>query len=274
MSKKQIDSEEKQILKGFAKFCLKCGKVFKEGDNFLGASYSNFLDRPGDWERKNVINIYKCTEYICTASRRKIRDALCYECFNKYIENGTIVYDGYDILYTPQDFFVVTYLAEKQQEIEVENNPQVIDLVKRYWLWSTEDLLQATTIDSKDYRQGSIKLMVMELERRNYLQSVREIFFTEYEKSDEEILSGEKNLEDLVNAKMSNIKSKDVHWSAILFGLMGLFLQIHAILSLFSDSVKIELIIEELSGLLLMYIGYKIHRTKLKPRILENSDVR
>lgn len=275
MSKKEIDAEEKQILKEFAEFCLKCGKVFKEGDNFLGASYSNFLDRPGDWERKNVINIYKCTEYICTASRRKIKEALCYECFNKYIENGTIVYDSYDNIYTPEDFFRVIYLAEKQQEMEVKNNSELRDLVRRYWDWATDDLLQATTIGSKDYRQESIKLMVMELERRNYLQSVREIFLTEHKKTDEEILSDEENLENSVNAGMSNIKSKDVHWSAKLFGLMGLFLQISALLSLFSDSVKINLIIiEGLSGLLLMYIGYKIHRKKLKRRILENSDVR
>lgn len=256
MSKKEIlDTEEKQTLKGYAEFCLKCGKEFKEGDNFIGTLYCNFLDRPGDWGRKDVINIYKCTEYICTASRRKIKEALCYECFNKYIENGTIVYDGYDNIYTPEDFFRVTYLAEKQQEMQVENNPQVRDLVKRYWDWATEDLLQATTIDSKDYRPESTELMVIELERRNYLQSVREIFLTECKKSDEE------NLENLVNAKMSNIKSKDVHWSAILFGLMGLFLQISALLLLFSDSVKINfIIIEGLSGLLLMYIGYKIHR--------------
>lgn len=271
MSKKEIlNTEEKQTLKGYAEFCLKCGKEFKERDIFLGALYCNFLDRPGDWERKNVINNYTCTEYICTASRGKIREALCYECFNKYIENGTIVYDGYANIYTPEDFFRVTYLAEKQQEMEVDNNPQVIDLVKRYWDWATEDLLQATTIDRNNYRHESNRLMVMELERRNYLQSVREIFLTEYKKSDEEILSDEENLENLVNSKMLNIKSKEVHWSAILFGLMGLLLQISAILSFFSDSMKIDFIIKGLFGFLLLYIGYKIHRKKIKRRILEN----
>ena len=232
MSKKEIDAEEKQTLKGFAEFCLKCGKGFKEDDNLLGALYCNLLDRPGDWERKNVINIYKCTEYVCTASRRKIKEALCYECFNKYIENGTIAYDGYDNIYTPEDFFRVTYLAEKQQEMEVENNPQLRDLVKRYWDWATDDLLQATTIDSKHYPPESIKLVIMGLERRNYLQSVREIFLTEHKKPDEEILLDEENLENSVKAEMYQRPAKDIG-----FGLLALIGAVVGILFGFAATV-------------------------------------
>jgi len=99
--------EDKPVSKGYAECCVKCGVIFKEGDNFIGAYYENFVDL--DLFGQNTADIYILYEYVVSVEeqKHKVTKAICYDCFNKFINNKTIVYDGYDRIYTQKDFLKI-----------------------------------------------------------------------------------------------------------------------------------------------------------------------
>jgi hypothetical protein len=103
--KKILKTEKKPISNGYAECCVKCGATFKEGDNFIGAYYENFVDL--DLFYQNTADVFILYEYVVPTEepKTKVTNAICYDCFNKFIENKTIAYDGYDHIYTQKDFF-------------------------------------------------------------------------------------------------------------------------------------------------------------------------
>lgn len=113
IKKKLSKTEEKPILTGYADFCIKCRKDFKEEDNFIGAFYSSFIDL--DVFGTKTASVYTLNEYIVVATekKRKVKNdsqevAICHKCLNEYINDKKIVYDGYDHIYTPEDFFLTS----------------------------------------------------------------------------------------------------------------------------------------------------------------------
>lgn len=103
--KKILKVEDKPASKGYAECCVKCGTIFKEGDNFIGAYYENFVDL--DLFGQNTADVFILYEYFVSFEEPKIKvtNAICYDCFNKFINKKIIVYDGYDHIYTQKDFF-------------------------------------------------------------------------------------------------------------------------------------------------------------------------
>ena len=105
--KKILKVGDKPASKGYAERCIKCGATFKEGDNFIGAYYENFVDL--DLFGQNTADGFILYEYVVSIEepKAKVTNAICYDCFNKFINNKAIVYDGYDHIYTRKDFFKI-----------------------------------------------------------------------------------------------------------------------------------------------------------------------
>ena len=109
---KILGVEDKKILSGYAEYCIKCNNKFIDGDNFIGAFYCNFIDL--DFYGSRTADVYTMNEYVVcgTEKKRGVKNnaqeaAICYECFNNYVNNKEIVYDGHDQIITPNDFFKV-----------------------------------------------------------------------------------------------------------------------------------------------------------------------
>ena len=162
--------EDKPFSKGYAECCVKCGATFKEGDNFIGVYYQNFVDL--DLFGQNTADVYTLCEYVVSIEEPKVSVAICYDCFNKFINNKTIVYDGLDHVYTPNDFFRATSVSGWQslpvsfvQEIKNrlgEKRFETLDILARKYKIFDQALFKNPKIFEEEASLESDKDLVFE----------------------------------------------------------------------------------------------------------------
>jgi hypothetical protein len=95
--------QKKPILKAFAEKCIKCGRKFKEGDHYIGLAYERRVNL--DIFYSEILEEYEITQYIFSHDHGFKSDSICYDCFNKFLNNKTIIYYGYDYIHAPPNFF-------------------------------------------------------------------------------------------------------------------------------------------------------------------------